>query len=613
MKKSIKSIIQESPDLHFITINKPSRDRSTWTFEVNDDTSVLNGVSDSLCNYKYRIVTLQRDTHFFISYKILFDDGSFEYFVDPKKSIHRSSTRKYIDNLLNYIIWSNDISYQKNDPSFKYTQMQMLKDNVSNYVDLCVKFGDFSSIGTGLTRDVRNLIVLDIDVNCEREDNKQELERLIILFSKYNFTPNFMVVNHESKHVQLQWLIKDCEYKRILWHNIQERIYFFENSKDVHKEINLHDFNFMELSQEGTKYRKFTRGLTSLSDKYKFGDKNYTFWKAKNFYTAFLGKYNLELKMPYVIDNKIYYYSHDDMSNFFKSKESRQEYYDNSPTMDDIYDRTFEFMKVQMDMISETSIKKIKDAVDDLYDETFELYDFKTDNNYDLSRNTFVFNTTRNTTWDVMRELNYNSKIDVQKLSQRNYKAFKSKIKKLVKLKYESENDKYGGEWPGTTNHTKYTQSEFNSTFDSSFDFAIEHYSNNTYDDEDRNKSLDERLLKKKLRHVLILYLKSKYNKIKNKDLLPLINDILSKSEHGEISNTTLKRDIKDIKKYSSDDKKDLYNYILNNINERKQKYIDTCEITTDKKEINICKKRLNRLSLCNMDSIVGFINNEGK
>lgn len=162
---SINSIIKNSSDLHFITINKPSKNRNTWTFEVNDNTSRLNGVSGNLCEYKYRIVTLQRDTHFFVSYKIFFEDDTFEYFIDPRKSIHRSSTKKYMDNLLNYIIWSNDISYLKNDPSFKYSKIQMIKDGVSNFLDLCVKYGDYSSIGTGLTRDIRNLIVLDIDVN----------------------------------------------------------------------------------------------------------------------------------------------------------------------------------------------------------------------------------------------------------------------------------------------------------------------------------------------------------------------------------------------------------------------------------------------------------------
>lgn len=608
MNKSIKNIINEYNDLHYISIKKPTRDRNSWTFEVHDKTSRLNGVCSKLIDYKYRIITLQRGDHFFIAYKLFFDDGSFEYMVDPKKSIHRTSVKKYIESLINYTIWSNDISYLKNDPSFKYTHMEMVKDNVSNYLDLCVKYGDYSSIGSGLTRDVRNLIVLDIDVNCEKPENKKELERLILLFSNYDFTPNFYIINHESKHVQLQWLIKSCDYKQILWKQIHEKINYLESTKDIHKELYLNEFNFVELSPEGLKYRKFTRGLTELSDKYKFGDPNYTFWKAKNLYSAFQGKYNLELKMPKVIDGEITYLTYEEMSDIFKTKENRQRYYDSSPTMEEIYDKTNQFMYDYMNSISEKSIKKVKDDLDELFDEPFELYDYKTDN-FALSRNTFVFNCTRTTTWDIMREMNCKSKTDILKLSQRNQKSFKSKIKKLVKSKFEIEDNKYGGEWPGTTNKTKYTSSEFNSTFNNSFDFAVEHFTNTTYDDLSRTKSLEERILKKKLRHVLILYLQSTYHKIKNKDLLSLINDTLTKSKHEKISNTTLKRDLKEIEKYDETDKQELYKFIMDSYDKRQKDLMKISEMN-DKKEININKKRLQRLWLENIDEIRQVINN---
>ena len=99
MNKSIKNIINEYNDLHYISIKKPTRDRNSWTFEVQDKTSRLNGVCSKLIDYKYRIITLQRGDHFFIAYKLFFDDGSFEYMVDPKKSIHRTSVKKYIESL----------------------------------------------------------------------------------------------------------------------------------------------------------------------------------------------------------------------------------------------------------------------------------------------------------------------------------------------------------------------------------------------------------------------------------------------------------------------------------------------------------------------------------
>ena len=597
--ETIKDIIKAYPDLHQFTISKPSKDRSTWVFKVNDPTSVLNGTCSQLSSYNYRITTLQRGSHFFLTYKIYINENDFEYFIDPKKCIHRSSPKKYLESILNYLVYSNDISPLKNDPSFKYTQVQMFRDDINNYLDLCHKFQDYSSIGTGLTRDIRNLVVMDIDVNCENQDNKEELDRLIVLFSKHNFTPNFYIFNHESKHVQLQWLIKDLDYKDILWKQVNEKIAHFEKTSHQNKEISLNDFNFMELSKEGVKYRKFTRGLAKLSSKRKFGDENYTFWKAKNFYTAYLGKFNLELKMPVVINDEVEYLTREEMSYFFETKEARQAYYDISPTMDEVYERTSSFMTPHMETISESSLKKIKDDVVEL-EEPFEMYDFR-NKFHDVSRNAFVFNSTRMITWDVMRDNNYNSKNDVLNLSQKNQKAFRSKVKKIVKQQFDEEDRKYMGEWPGTTNHSKYTQSEFNSTFNRSFDFAIHKFKNNSYDEAARDKSLEERVLKKELRHVLIIYLKTCVHpdkKIKNYELLKMVNGMLVESGHVKISNSTLKRDLKEIEEYEADDKKNLFTHVLKTMEERSSKLQMLYEKGSDKKEINVCKKRMNRLKI---------------
>lgn len=602
MDKSINLIISEHDDLHVITIKKPTRDRSTWTFKVTDKTSRLNGVCDKLSNYNYKIITLQRGEHFFVTYKFIFDDG-FEYLIDPKKSIHRSSVKKYLENMMNYIVWSNDISYFKNDPSFKYTKMEMSHDDVSNYLDLCVRFGDYSSIGTGITRVVRNLIVLDVDVNCENPENKKELDELIIKFSEYDFTPNFYIINHESKHVQLQWLIKDCNYKDINWKHVHEKIKYFESTKDKYKEIGLHDFNFTELSEEGIKYRRFTRGLTKLSDKRKFGDEHFTFWKAKNFYTALLGKYNLELKIPKVMNGEITYLSQTEMEKLFSSKESRKHYFNLSPTMDEIYSKTEKLMEKHMSSISDKTILEIDDDNDNDTCESFELYDF-TNKNHDISRNSFVLNTTRTCTWEVMRDSNFKDKHDVYNMSQKNQKTFKNKIKKIVKSKFEQEDKKYYGDWPGTTNHSKYTAGEFNLTFDSSYHFAVEHFKNNCYDDGDRDKSYGERLLKKQLRQVLIIYLKGVYGNIKKTKLFEYMNKTLVESNHKKVSIATFKRDMREIESYSTDDMENLFTHVLKHIDERKQNYISICENTNDKKEINIAKKQLNRLWLDNLNEV---------
>lgn len=607
--ETIRDIIQRCDDLHYISIKKPTRDKESWTFTVNDPSSRLDGVTGRLVDYRHKIVTLQRGCHYFVSFKIFFDDGTFEYMVDPKKAIHRSSTKKYLDNLLNYVIWSNDISRMKSDPSFKYTKSQMYKDGVTTYLDMCFKYCDYSSVGTGLTRDVRNIIVLDIDVNCEKPDNKRELENMIVMFSHYDFTPNFYIFNRESKHVQLQWLIQDCEYKEIIWDNIRKRTEYLDDTKDIDKELNMYDFSFTELTQDGIKFRKFSRGLTCLSDKYKFGDKNFTFWKAKNFYTALMGKYNLELRMPKVIDGEITYLSQDEMENLFSTKESRDRYYLESPTMDEVYMKTEDLMGKYLTTISESSIKKIQDDLNELFDEPFDLYDFRDESNFDMSRNNFVFNTTRTITWDSMRQLNYNDKSDFYGLSQRNQKAFRSKVKKMVKSKFDEEDNRYGGEWPGTTNRSRYTASEFNNTFSHSFEFAIENYVNLTYSDDDRNKSLEERRLKKNLRHVLIIYLMSihgKGGKMKNKDLLVSVNDVMRESGHEEISNSTLKRDLNEIRGYSVEEKQELIVSVFGVINDRMNELEDTQNNSKDKKEINVCRKRLKRLSLCNIEEMKG-------
>ena len=605
MGQNIRDIVKESDDLHFIHITKPTKDRSTWTFEVKDSSSRLNGVSGRMCDYNFRTITLQRGTHFFLTYKFMFDDGSFEYFVDPKKSLHRSTVKKYVDGILNYLIYSNDISINKNDPSFKYTHSEMIRDGVFNYLDLCHHFQDYSSVGTGLTRDIRNLIVMDIDVNCEFPSNKKELERILGLFASCDFLPNFYIFNHESKHVQLQWLVKDCEYKSIIWKSVNDKIEHLEKTKHVPKELSVYDFNFIELNPSGIKYRKFTKALTQLSTKNKFGDTNYTFWKAKNFYTALLGEYGLELKMPKLVDGEITYLTQDEMMSIFETKESRRKYFESSPDMDEVYRKTESIMSEFTDAISEESIKKIKDDLDELFEDDSFLYDYTKDTCLAQSRNSFVLECTRNTTWELMRDNNYNSKSDVLKLTQKNFKSFKNKVKEVVKTKFNMEDEKYCGEWPGTTNKTKYTRMEFNNTFDRSFNFAVEHFSNLTYTNDDRDKSLEERVLKKQLRHVLIIYLKSCMNdgKIKNNQLLKKVNEVLTESGHVKISNTTLKRDLKEIGNYDFEDMKKVFVHVLNSINERS---VDEC--VTDKKELNVRKKRMKRVNLVNIMDIKEFV-----
>ncbi|MCM1217708.1 MAG: hypothetical protein NC548_24715 [Lachnospiraceae bacterium] len=578
-----------------------SKYSSDWTFTVNDETSKLHGVhNEPLKNYDYVTTTLLRNGEYFIAYKIKHvNDDTYEYFVDPRKCNHRTTTDKFINGIIDYRVFSNDISRMKNDPSFKFSKKEMYNKHITNYIDLCCEFKEYSSIGSGLTRDVRNIIVQDIDEDCTKPENKQELENLILTYSKYNWVPDFIIYNDESKHVQLQWLVKDCVYKNINPKVIEQVKKTLDSKKDNNREINIFEYDFTNLTEEGLKYRKFTRALTYVSKRNNFGDRNYTFWKAKNFFTALYGYYNLKLFMPYVHDNKIHCLSDEMMKSLFKNKESRDMFFNTSKTMSEIYEKTKDLVGEFMDKMSDTKIKKIKD------DEGGKCEIVKP-TTYSESRNTFVLCCTRETTWEIARNMNIKNGNDIKKLNEASLKRLKNKIKKIVKEKYNLKNEMYGGIWPGTTNHSTYTNKEFNITFEKSFLFAINKFHNLSWSDDGRKKSLDERVLKKQLRHVLIIYLMN-ILKCKKTKLLEHVNNTLINSNHEKISMTTLKRDLKDIKEYSNKDKEKLFTHVLKSISNRAEKFIRTCESTDDKKEINICKKQMDRLWLFNIEDIKKF------
>ena len=361
MKKTIKDIVEECNDLYLIKINKQNkRDKNTWTFTIIDKTSNLCGLSDKLSNYTYQIVTLRRGNHFFLAYKIYFDN-KFEYFVDTRKANHRDSTTKYVNGLIDYVVYSNDISTLKNASSFKFTSREMSQNNIDNFLDLCAYFGEYSAIGTGFTRNLRNLVVMDIDVDCTKESNKESLNNLLITFGKCNSLPDFYIFNHESNHVQLQWLIKNVNYKNIDESIKDEIIENLNLDTNKSKEIKLNGTDFTKLTNDGIAYRIFTRALTDIVPKYKFGDKNYTFWKAKNFYSAYLGLFNLELKVPLYNGKEIYYMDKDEMEYNFATKEGRKRYYDEANSLDELIFKTKHLVTETIKKIKVKKIEKIKD------------------------------------------------------------------------------------------------------------------------------------------------------------------------------------------------------------------------------------------------------------
>ena len=184
-QKTLRDIVREDDKLrNFNLIKHYKYDKSTWEFEILDERSPYGGVVEYLMDYRYQMTTMRHNNHFFLVYKVYMEDGEEpEYLVDIRKANHRNSVEKFVNSMAEYSVYSNDISTVKNAPSFKVSHREMQYMKIDNYLDLCHKFGKFSAIGTGLTRDIRNLIVLDIDVNCDTESNKAEVNRILMEFA----------------------------------------------------------------------------------------------------------------------------------------------------------------------------------------------------------------------------------------------------------------------------------------------------------------------------------------------------------------------------------------------------------------------------------------------
>lgn len=592
MKKSIKSIVYENDDLHFININKPDKNnKKTWSFTINDETSELSGLSDMLSNYNHQIVTLRRGSHYFLAYKIYFNN-KYEYFIDTRKANHRDSTSTFIKGLIDYMVYSNDISTLKNVSSFKFTKREMKQQNIDNYLDLCAYFGEYSAIGSGYTRDLRNLVVMDIDVDCTKDVNINALNDLLIKFAKCRSLPDFYIFNHESNHVQLQWVVKNVYYKDINEEVKNETIDNLNKDKNKSKEINLNNIDFTKLTDEGIAYRIFTRSLTDIVPKHKFGDKNYTFWKAKNFYTAFLGLYNLELKVPLYDGNEIYYMERDEIEYNFGTKEGRKRYYDEAYTLGELTFNTRHLVSESIKKIKVKKIEKIKDEDNSNTDDSKNQKKI-----YGKSRNNFVLICTRETTWELARENGYKNYKDISDLSNIDFNLFRTNVFKTVKNRFKEEDKKYKGHWPETTNISKYNNSEFESTFNGSFNYAIQHLNYTGYTNEQRTKSLENRQIGKDIHLSLVDFIRNNNKKIKRDELLYEVNSVLKSSGKKEISLASLNRYIKTSKSMTLDERKKLYSDIMYIYTERQAQLKKAIEDKNEKK-INSCKKRLNYINL---------------
>ena len=605
-QKTLRDIVKEDDKLRLFNLIKHKKyDKSTWEFLIADERSPYAGVIENISDYRYQITTMRHNNHFFLVYKIYMTEGEEpEYLVDIKKANHRNSVEKFVNSMAEYSVYSNDISTVKNAPSFKVSQREMQYLKIDNFLDLCHVFGNFSAIGTGLTRDIRNLIVLDIDVNCDTDSNKAEVNRILLEFAKCNALPDFIIKNHETHHIQMQWLVKDVPYKTLDQSIIKNLIDTLKTDNNKRKELNLFGTNFMELTQWGIDYRKFSTALTCVSKKHKFGDKNYRYWKAKNPESARLGLYNLELMMPYYRNGEIKYLSKEEIDSLLETKEARKIYFDEAPTIVELYQRTKHLISEHIEKIDDKKIKKIKDEDVEMEENIrknkvlLSKEDIE-NGNFGKSRNTFVLNCTRTITWKQAREHKFRSSKDILSLSDKEQKKFKNEIHSIVKELFNRMDKKYNGKWPDTTNYGKYPKEEFESTFNNSYSYAISTINDFYYSDDQREQSLASRRLTKNVNICIVNDVKNKYKKIKREDLLKETNDILKKNGHKPISLASLKRYLTELRNMNDDDKKELYEDIEYVKRERKKELTEALESSEeDSKKVKICKKRLKQVNI---------------
>ena len=606
-QRTLRDIIEGDNKLRFFNLIKHNKyDKNTWEFQIIDERSPYSGSIEYLTEHRYQLSIMRYNNHFFLVYKIYMDEGKEpEYFVDIRKANHRNSVEKFVNSMAEYSVYSNDISTVKNAPSFRVSQREMKYMKIDNYLDLCYEYGGFSAIGTGLTRDIRNLIVLDIDVDCETDNNKTEINRILLEFAKCGALPDFVIKNHETHHMQMQWLVKDVQYKKMDTNIIKNLIKTLNEDENKRKEINIFGTNFTELTQWGIDYRKFSIALTCISKKYKFGDKNYKYWKAKNYESARLGLYNLELMMPYYNNGEIKYLSKEEINSLLETKEARKEYFDEAPTIVELYQKTKHLVNEHIDKIDDKKIKRIKDEDVELEENTIKRNKISIskedieNGDFGKSRNTFVLNCTRTTTWKVARKYKFRNSKDILSLDEKNNIKFRNEIFSIVKELYNKMNEKYKGVWPETSNHGKYTKEEFENTFNNSYIYAISVLNDFYYTDEQREESLESRRLSKHVNMCIVNDIKNKYKKIKRDDLLKETNIILKENEHKPISLGSLKRYLNELKNMSEDDISEMYASVEYIHKVRKQELLDTLESSEeDSKKVNICKKRLKQVDV---------------
>ena len=75
---TLRDIIKEDDKLRLFNLIKNNKyDKNTWEFLIVDERSQYVGMIDYLTNYRYQIITMRQNNHFFLVYKIYIKDGAF--------------------------------------------------------------------------------------------------------------------------------------------------------------------------------------------------------------------------------------------------------------------------------------------------------------------------------------------------------------------------------------------------------------------------------------------------------------------------------------------------------------------------------------------------------
>ena len=257
--------------------------------------------------------------------------------------------------------------------------------------------------------------------------------------------------------------------------------------------------------------------------------------------------------------------------------------------MEELYGRVKEMVDPCMKTVSDKKIEKMED------DDDVSIVKESHCEHKETARDNFVLACARFSTWDMMREMGLNTYEQVVKMDDKELDKMKSKLKKLVKKKFEAEDRRYGGNWPDTSNHSAYSKEEFNKTFNRGFNYALMNVHTDTYTDEQREKSLMSRSNKKYMK--ILLVEKYRNSKITRDELLKKVNEEMSKYGQKKMSFGSLKRYISELDTISQDELQEMRNSFKIEKNERKKQLKIAVE-AGNQKLINAYRKRLDYLNV---------------